>query len=451
MHFYDKEYYKAILTIGVPVLIQNLISIGLNLLDTLMVGKLGEKELAAVGSANQIYFILTVICFGLFSGATIFMSQYISTGRIKEIRKILGMSYMTGAITAAIFVAGTYMAAPCLIALFDSAPEVVSLGSGYLRIACFSYLFSCISLSVIFGSRSINMLRVPTAINASALAINAMLNYVLIFGHCGIPRLGVRGAACATTLARFFECAALIIFIYTTKNHPFRAKFSELFSFTFSEYRSVMKKTLPVIVHEGSWAFSVAALFAIYGKLGTQSLAVAQIANSVHEFLQSLNFGINNTCAVIVGNSLGRSDLKQAEARAAMSIRITWILNIFVFAILILIRGPIAAFYGFGPSTTQLLYRVFLAFAVTSFPKSITYLITGGILRAGGDTLYGMVVDCIFYVFIQLGLAALGVFVLKVPLYWAVILAGLSDLTKLFVVYHRYHSRKWLNVLIETE
>ena len=451
MHFEDKEYYKAILTIGVPVLIQNLISIGLNLLDTLMVGKLGEEELAAVGSANQVYFILTIICFGLFSGAAIFMSQYIGLGKIKEIRRILGMSYMTGAVTAVIFVAGTWLAAPYLIAVFDSSPEVVSPGTGYLRIACFSYLFSCVSLSVSFGSRSINRLRVPTLINASALAINALLNYILIFGHFGMPRLGVRGAAYATTAARIFECAALILYIYTTKDHPFRARPRELFSFNFSEYRAVMKKTLPVIIHEGAWAFSIAALFAIYGKLGTQSLAVAQVANSVHEFLQSLNLGINNTCAVIVGNSLGQSKLAQAETRAAVSIRITWILNIFTFAFLILIRGPIAAFYDFGPSTTRLLYHVFLAFAITTFPKSVTYLITGGVLRAGGDTLYAMIVDCVFYVFIQLGLAALGVFVLKLPLDRVVILAALSDLTKLFVVYRRYRSRKWLNVLIETE
>lgn len=201
-----KQFYRKVLIIAIPVVIQHLISIGLNLVDTLMIGLVGEEALAAVGAANQVYFIFSTMCYGLYSGAAIYTAQYFGAGDIGRIRKILGMDYVVGFVIACLFTLCGFFMAPQLISIFDSSPKVVELGTQYLRIACFSYLFAALSFSINYNSRAIQDLLMPTVINGAALAINTSLNYLLIYGYMGLPQLGVKGAAIATVAARAMEC-----------------------------------------------------------------------------------------------------------------------------------------------------------------------------------------------------------------------------------------------------
>lgn len=288
----EKIFYKKMIFIGVPVVFQNLISIGLNLIDTLMIGMLGEQELAAVGAANQVYFIFTVSLFGLYSGAAVYTAQYWGAQDIDGVRKLLGIDYIVGFLFALIVSVVAYLFAPQIIGLFSQDQEVIGFGVDYIRIACFSYVFSGFSGAISYNSRAIQNLTVPTIINASALCVNAVLNYLLIFGKVGCPQMGVQGAAVATLIARVFELAALLIYVYTRKEHPFKASPAKIFGFGKELFSKVMRTAIPVVFTEGCWAASVALIFAAYGKLGTSALAVAQVANVICEMLQSVYFGV---------------------------------------------------------------------------------------------------------------------------------------------------------------
>ncbi|MCI9477349.1 MATE family efflux transporter [Anaerovoracaceae bacterium 41-7] len=442
-----KQFYRKVLIIAIPVVIQHLISIGLNLVDTLMIGLVGEEALAAVGAANQVYFIFSTMCYGLYSGAAIYTAQYFGAGDIGRIRKILGMDYVVGFVIACLFTLCGFFMAPQLISIFDSSPKVVELGTQYLRIACFSYLFAALSFSINYNSRAIQDLLMPTVINGAALAINTSLNYLLIYGYMGLPQLGVKGAAIATVAARAMECTTLFTYVYTKKSHVFRAGPMELFNFRRSEFLTVMKTAVPVVVTEGGWAVSMSAIFSIYGKLGTSALAVTQVANTISEFLQSVYFGLGNATAVLVGNALGSGETDRAYNQARIAIRLTWFINIIMAVILVLARGPAAAVYQFNPETTKLLCDALLAWTIALAPKMLAYMLVCGVLRAGGDTVFCMVMDFAFNLGAQVTMAAVAVLLFQLSLPYAMLMVAIGDVLKVIWCYRRFYGKKWMRIM----
>ena len=447
----NRLFYRQLLTVGIPVLIQNLIAVGLNLADTIMVGKVSANALAAVGAANQVYFVYSVILFGIFSGAAVYTVQYWGIKDLVSLRKILGIDYvMCLALTVPVVIAA-FFASPALMGLFTDDPEVIALGGDYMRIACFSYLFSGMTFVITYNSRAIIMLKVPTVINGGAILINVFLNYCLIYGNCGLPELGVKGAAIATLIARVIECLSMYSYVYLSKDHPLGARFSEFMGFGKELYKSVMRTAVPVMFNEGCWALSVSMVFAAYGKIGPAALAIVQVANTITEFLQTAYAGVSNASTVIVGQALGQGKVEHAVIYSRRIMTMAWILNVVMTMLLIFIREPIAMIYDFDAETTELLLSSMFVFAVAITPKMLTYVIICGILRAGGDTFYCMVVEAGLNLLLQVPLAYISVLVLGLPLPVAIAVVASSDVIKAVLCYRRYYSRKWINIFTGSE
>lgn len=447
----NRLFYRQLLTVGIPVLIQNLIAVGLNLADTIMVGKVSANALAAVGAANQVYFVYSVILFGIFSGAAVYTVQYWGIKDLVSLRKILGIDYvMCLALTVPVVIAA-FFASPALMGLFTDDPEVIALGGDYMRIACFSYLFSGMTFVITYNSRAIIMLKVPTVINGGAILINVFLNYCLIYGNCGLPELGVKGAAIATLIARVIECLSMYSYVYLSKDHPLGARFSEFMGFGKELYKSVMRTAVPVMFNEGCWALSVSMVFAAYGKIGPAALAIVQVANTITEFLQTAYAGVSNASTVIVGQAIGQGKVEHAVIYSKRIMTMAWILNVVMTLLLIFIREPIAMIYDFDAETTELLLSSMFVFAVAITPKMLTYVIICGILRAGGDTFYCMVVEAGLNLLLQVPLAYISVLVLGLPLPVAIAVVASSDVIKAVLCYRRYYSRKWINIFTGSE
>ena len=195
-------FYRRILTVTIPVVIQNMLNIGLNLADTIMIGRLGELELAATGAANQVFGIFISVCFGFYSGTAVFVAQYYGVKDIKSIRKLIGFDIALGALIGLAFLSIAQLKAESIIHIFAKDEMVIAYGSKYLRIVSLSYILMAISFALSYNSRVVARMKVPTIINASAMVINIVLNYLLIYGVGAFPRLGVSGAAFATLIAR---------------------------------------------------------------------------------------------------------------------------------------------------------------------------------------------------------------------------------------------------------
>lgn len=416
-----------------------------------MVGKVSENALAAVGAANQVYFIFSVVLFGIFSGAAVHAVQYWGIRDLASLRKIVGIDYTMCLVLSVPTVAVVFAAAPLFIRLFSQEPEVIELGTQYMKIVCFSYIFAALSFVISYNSRSIQDLKYPTIINACAIAMNIFLNYVFIYGNFGVPALGVRGAAIATTVSRILECVAMMLSVYLRKEHPLKAYPSQLFCYSRELLVNVMKTAVPVIITEGMWAFSVSAIFAAYGKISASALAISQIAVTVTDFFQTIYFGLGNASSVIIGEVLGQGRRSTAFEYSRKVLKVTWILNIIMTVVIILARTPIAAIYDFSPETTEMLMKALLVYAVALTPKMLAYMTICAILRAGGDTVFCMYMDVAFNVGLQIPLAYIGVLVLKWPLHWVMAFVAIADFIKVFFCYYRYYSKKWMNIFTGRE
>ena len=442
-----KFFYAQLLSITIPVMLQQLVAVGLNLVDTIMVGKLSENALAAVGAANQIYFIYSVAIFGVFSGAAVYAVQYWGIKDVVNFRKVMGIDYIMCFALTVPAIAAARLFGPQLVSLFTDDAEVIDLAVQYLDIACISYIFSGLSFVITYNSRSVAILKVPTAISMSAVLMNVFLNFCLIYGKLGFPELGVRGAAIATLTARICECAAMMSYIYIfSKEHPLKAKISEMIHIEKAMFVKVMKTASPVIANEGLWAISTAIVFAIYGQISAAALAIVQIANTVTEVFQTLYAGMSNASSVIIGRTLGRGDKDMAYKYAMKMMKLIVIFNIFTMLLLIAAIWPIAGIYGFGPETTDMLIKSLLVFAAAQLPKMLVYVLICGIIRAGGDTVWCLIVEFIFNFCAQVSLAFLAVNILGLPLYLAIAVVMTSELVKSVVCIRRVLSKKWMNV-----
>ena len=442
-----KFFYAQLLSITIPVMLQQLVAVGLNLVDTIMVGKLSENALAAVGAANQIYFIYSVAIFGVFSGAAVYAVQYWGIKDVVNFRKVMGIDYIMCFALTVPAIAAARLFGSQLVSLFTDDAEVIDLAVQYLDIACISYIFSGLSFVITYNSRSVAILKVPTAISMSAVLMNVFLNFCLIYGKLGFPELGVRGAAIATLTARICECAAMMSYIYIfSKEHPLKAKISEMIHIEKAMFVKVMKTASPVIANEGLWAISTAIVFAIYGQISAAALAIVQIANTVTEVFQTLYAGMRNASSVIIGRTLGRGDKDMAYKYAMKMMKLIVIFNIFTMLLLIAAIWPIAGIYGFGPETTDMLIKSLLVFAAAQLPKMLVYVLICGIIRAGGDTVWCLIVEFIFNFCAQVSLAFLAVNILGLPLYLAIAVVMTSEIVKSVVCIRRVLSKKWMNV-----
>lgn len=440
-----KTFYRKMILIGLPIVFQNLISIGLNLIDSLMIGRLGEAEVAAVGAANQVYFVFVISLFGFYAGAAVHTAQYWGARDIPNVRKMLGINYIVGILFSAAVTAFAFAFAPQLLGLFSEDPEVISLGVGYIRIACFSYFFAGLSMAISYNSRAIQNLKLPTIVNAVALCVNAILNYLLIFGIAGCPELGVKGAAVATLIARIFEFIVLFTVIYLQKEHPFKAGPKELFSFDWHYFVKAARTAVPVVMSEFSWAACVALIFMAYGKIGTEALAVAQVANTISDMLQSVFFGVGNATMMLIGETLGQRNKEEAYLNGKRSIRATLIL-IFVTTIMMLaVNRTVTGFFNFDPATLELMYETLVVMALLIGPKMLAYIYICGILRAGGDTVFCMYLELICNVLVQVPMAYFAVLVLHASLPAAMIMVAAGELVRIIACEPRFRSKKWIN------
>lgn len=442
------KFYKKLISIGIPVVLQNLLGVGLNLVDTLMIGRLGETQLAGVGAANQIYFVFTIFVFGLVSGSTVYSAQYFGAKDFRGIKKVLGLDYIFAIVMSVIAVCIAIFGGHFIISLFSEDAAVAEYGVRYIRIAAMSYVFAAVSYVISFNSRAIQRVTVPTIINAIAIFTNAVLNYILIFGKLGMRPMGVEGAAAATLIARILECTAMVVYVYSRKDHMLKAKLGELFDFDRKFCLDVCRRALPVVFSEGSWALSVAMIYAAFGHISTAALACSQIANVISDMLQSLFYGVGSTTAVLIGEALGKNDLEESKHISRLSLVVLNAFAVIITIVLFAISRPVAGLYSFESETIELLISTLKVISFLIIIKGNAYLFICGILRGGGDTVYCMNLEiiCNLIVHVPVAFACVMLFGFDLPL--TLVICEINNLLKVIFCYGRYKKNKWINVLV---
>jgi len=441
----DKEFLRKFIRLTLPFSLQLLISSTVNLIDVMMIGKLGDANIAAAGAANQIFFLLTIIQFGISSGASVFIAQYWGAGETKNIKKVLGLIYVLSGGVSSLFTCLGLFLPEQVIRFYIHDTEAVKYGTGYLFVVSISYVITAISTSLATVCRCTGNVGLPTVAGFVSMAANVIGNAILIFGLWGAPALGLTGAAIATVLARLIEMLIILIAVYR-KNMIGAAGFSELTGWKRGFIKEYFNKVAPVLFNEIAWSVGTSLYMVAFGLMGTSTVAAVQIASAVAQILFVFVRGAGNATAVMLGNTIGEGREEDAKRDSRRFLVLLPMLAAVVGVILIICRPLLLSIYEVSPETMDSVNLLLFLHAFLFVPKAFSVVMVVGILRSGGDTTFACFLDILPVWLFSVPFGFIGV-KLGLPLWIVFLIVNAEDMIKPIWGIPRVLSDKWLHNL----
>ncbi|MGG7142704.1 MATE family efflux transporter [Clostridium nigeriense] len=446
--FEDKKFLRKTVAIGIPIAIQALLNTTLNLVDTMMIGTLGQSTIAAVGLANKVFFVFTLLLFGIVSGSSILTAQYFGKRDIKNIRRVLGISLILGLSGAIVFMLAGLFIPRAVMRIFTPSEGTIAIGASYLVIVSLSYPLTAITNCYISLLRATNKVKAPVFISIISILVNVVLNYTFIYGNFGAPRLGVQGAAIATVIARLVECTSILSVVYISRG-PAAAKAKELVDFNKEFIKKYFATVSPVIANEFIWGLGVTMYSLVYGRMGDEAVASITITQNVEQICVVIFQGLSSATAVILGNELGANKLKDAEKHSKVFFVLQLILTIVMGIVCIIIRKPLINLFQVPSNVASNITKCLTVF-VCYLPFRMFNLVNiVGVLRSGGDTKASLLLDMTGVWCVGIPFAFLGGIVLGLPIYYVYAMITIEEVYKFILGLRRYKKKKWLKNIVE--
>lgn len=446
--FQDKQYFSALLTLAIPIVIQNFITSAMNIIDVAMIGQIGEVAVAGVGLSNQAFFILSLCLFGIATGSAIFTAQFWGKRDVKNIRKILGLC-LTFAISAAVIFSVVAIFFPrFFLGIYSNDPQVIEVGSRYLRIVGFGYILTAISYS--YGSilRSTGDVQLPMKVSVLAILFKTGLSYLLIFGIFGLPGLGVEGAAIGTVAARLLECVVLLFFTYKLKTTA-AARLSEMDGFRSGYFSKYVKFAFPVMFNELGWSVGVSIYNIVYAHISTEAIAAMNIVSSIENLAFVLFIAISDATGILIGNRIGAGEEQTARDYGKRSLTLGIIGAMLIGLSIFLSADWILKIYNISDVAREYSRIVLTVSASVLWLRVSNLLIIVGVLRAGGDSRFAVILDLCTVWFVGVPMALIGGFVFKLPVYLIYLLIASEEAVKFSIGIRRFLSGKWVHNLVK--
>ena len=436
--------------IAVPIVLQMLLSNGLSLVDTMMIGRLGEAEVAAVGLANQMFFLAFLIFFGITSGTGIFVAQFWGDRDTAGIHHVVGLSLMGTLIFSIPFAIVSFASPEVLMRIFTPDENVVLIGSQYLKIVAPSYMMSGISTAYAMALRSIENPRIPLLVTAVSLVLNTILNFLLIFGLLFFPEMGVRGAAVATMISRGVEFVLMLLLVYGRKS-PVAGSLKEYLGFDRRMAAHFLKTAGPVLGNEIAWSLGMVVYKIVFARMGTAVIAAANVTEAIQGLFFVILMGSGNTAAVLIGKKIGEGDAESSREYARNFLVQALLLGLGM-GILMAACAPIAVLLlKMEPGTVRLVRRSLISLSVLMSVKSFNLHMIVGVLRSGGDTRFSFLAEFLGVWVMGVPAVILSGIVLKWNLPAVYLIAGVEEILKFVMTAIRFRSGKWINDLRRTK
>lgn len=446
----DRTYYKTLLRLAVPIVAQNSISSLLNVIDVGMLGQLGETTVASVGLANQVFFLLILMLFGTNSGVGVFTSQLWGKGDLANLRRVQGIGLMIGMSGSLIFTMMALVIPETVLSFYSTDPEVIRLGSTYLRTIGWSYTITAVTFAYASVLRTTGYVRVPMVVSICALSIKTVLNYGLILGNFGLPELGAQGAAISTVIARVIECTALLTIVYWRKL-PAAAKVRELLGFSMDFLKRILRISMPVLVNEMLWSLGITTYNMVYGRIGTDAIAAVNIVATIENLAFVVFIGITEATGIMVGNRIGANEEGEAFQYARRTLFIVTFGALGMGLALLASSDFILSFYELSPSAVLIAHNIFRVIGLLFWIRASNMALIVGVLRAGGDTRFSMFLDAGSVWVVGVPLAVIAGLVLRLPVHIVYLLIMSEEAVKYGVALWRFRSRRWIHNLVRTE
>lgn len=451
----DSKFYKKVFVLAFPIAMQSLISIGVNMLDTIMVGKLGENALSATSLANSFITIYHILCMGLGMGASVLVSRYWGMKKAASekrengeqaahaLKQTVSLMLRLAFLLALIFALFTLFIPKIIMGTYTDDGKIISLGSIYFKYSVITYFFLGLSLVSTIVLRSVGQVKLPLLVSIGAFFVNLLANYAFIFGKFGMPRMEVAGAAIGTLIARIFEAGIILSFLFF-KDKRINFRLQNIFMKTSSLLSEYVKISIPVLISDAILAFGNNSVAMVIGHLGATFVAANAITSVTQQLSSVLVQGVSQAGAIVTGQTLGTGDKEKTMEQGWLFLGIGFALGLLSAIFIMAISSPIISSYEVSEDTVKIAEQLMAAISLIMIFQATNSIMTKGVLRGGGDTKILMVADNAFLWIISIPLGLLAGFVLHLPAFWIYICLKSDQIIKTFWCVFRLKSRKWI-------
>lgn len=454
MKLFQKEpaFYKKVFGLALPIALQSLITIGVNMLDTIMVGNLGESALSATSLANTFISIYHIFCMGLGMGASVLVSRYwgmknAANGQeeaaSKALKQTVCLMLRLAIILASVFAILTLVIPNQLMRTYTQDASIIELGSIYFKWSVVTYFFLGSSLVSTIVLRSVGQVRLPLYVSIGAFFVNLGANYAFIFGHFGAPRMEVAGAAVGTLIARIFEAVIICGYLFF-KDNKINFRIKDLLMNTNSLFGEYFRICIPVLVSDAILAFGNNSVAMVIGHLGAAFVAANAITSVTQQLSTVVIQGVSQAGAIVTGQTLGSGDKEKTMSQGWMFLGLGFALGTISAIFIILASNPIIGTYNVSRETVDIAKQLMLAISIIIIFQATNSIMTKGVLRGGGDTKMLMLTDNVFLWVVSIPLGILAGFVFKWPAFWIYVCLKSDQIIKTVWCVFRLKSEKWI-------
>ncbi|MDR0857520.1 MAG: MATE family efflux transporter [Oscillospiraceae bacterium] len=410
----DRAFYGTFFPLLIIIALQQLISLGVNLADNLMLGFYSESALAGAAIVNQLHFILAQLIIGIAAGTVVLGSQYWGKGETEPIKRIIALGLKLSLLFGAIFWAVTLVIPAEVLRLLTTDETIIAEGVVYLKVMSWTYIIFSLSYVLMLSLEAVQTAIVGVVMSVAALVINVVLNYCLIFGNFGFPRLGITGAAIATLVSRIAELAIILLYLFAI-DRKLRIRLRDLITLDLTYLRRFIRVALPTIIAGAQWGVAQTAQTAILGHISATAIAANSIAIVIFELFAIFGMCCSSAASVTIGKAVGAGNLDKIRPYSRTLQAIFIAIGVISGAMIFAFKDVFVALYAVTPETRTMAVQFLTVLAVSTVGTCYEFPVESGIIAGGGDTKYASIVDVSFMWLFTIPSAALSAFVFKFP------------------------------------
>lgn len=445
--FGSKAFYKMVFVVTIPIIIQQVLINVVNLADNVMVGQLSQSDINGVYISSQVLFVCNLCMFGSVAGSGIFFAQYFGSNDEKHLKFVFKFKIIAALIIASIlFIVLTFFIEP-IAHLFTDVETEIQVCKNYIGILKHSVFPFALSNVLATSFREVKKTSIPMFGSALALGINVILNYILIFGHFGLPRLEIEGASIATLIARFIELFFLIVMTYVLKMNYIKGLFKKGEKLEKGLIPKLIKCSIPLFMNEFLWSFGQMVISIGLCSRGEDARSGLAIANTVNNLFYIGALSLGNAISIIIGNTLGAGEIEKAKIQARQLIMLAVFVAIGFGTALIGFSSLITKAYNVSDDVRQIAINTMIIFGSMMWMFAINCSCFF-VIRAGGNTKIVLAFDSLFTWFIQVPLSLIFAFFTNVSFETIFFIVQGSEIIKLTLGLIMVHRNTWARNLV---
>ncbi len=442
----DKTFYKTLFSMLLIVALQNVVTYSVNMIDNIMLGRLSQEALSGAATVNQVFFMVDQFALSIGNTLVAITSQYWGQKKLQPIRTLTGIALKLGIIVSFVIIAICGFFPEQVLHIFTNSPEIIAEGKAYLLIVMWTFALFIISNILMAALRAVGTVNIAFYTSIVSLGINAFGNYVLIYGKLGFPQLGIRGAAISTLIARIVEL--LIVIIYIAKvDKKLNLFHKDLFRYNRELKRDYTKVYIPIMISQVLWGVSVPMQTAILGHLSADAIAANSVATTFYQYLKVVVLAMSATSAVLIGNAIGRGNLREIKQEARTISVIDVAIGVCLGLALIALRKPLLSLYNLDAAATDLALTLIVIMGFIMMTMSYQMPVSFGLIQGGGDAKFTMKMNMISTWCIVMPLSFMAAFWWKLPVPLVVLIIQSDQIFKCVPTFIHFRKYTWMKKL----